>query len=172
MIRLFRILLPVFACISVGSSYSLAQNLEIPAGWKKISVCQLNFLIPKNLKNQNVKGIDSCVAEFKNGKMRIAIDYGLYSGTFKNDSTTVDFKEEWREIDGKKAQLATFKYTRARDRRKFAAGLYVLIYEAQDGMKTSLNMTISVKDEKNLETAKQIFQSLRFDQYKPFTVEP
>lgn len=85
------------------------------------------------------------------------------------DGTTVDFKEEFTEIDGKKAQLVTFKDTRGS--RKFVAGLYVLIYEAPDGMKTSLNMSINVKSAEDLETAKQIFQSLRFDAFKPFTVE-
>ena len=102
--------------------------------------------------------------------MRIAIDYGLYSGEYKNDGTTVDFKEEFTEIDGKKAQLVTFKD--ARDRRKLVAGLYVLIHEVPGKMKTSLNMMINVKNAEDLETAKRIFRSIRFDEYKPFTVEP
>ena len=170
MVRSFCILFLAFACIYPGLSGSYAQVSEIPKGWKKVSVCQLNFVIPKDLKNQNVRGIDSCVAEFKSSRMRLAIDYGLYSGAYKNDGTTFDFKEEFTEIDGKKAQLVTFKDTR--DSRKFVAGLYVLIYEVPGNMKTSLNMMINVKSVEDLETAKRIFQSLRFDQFKPFTIEP
>ena len=152
MIRLFYILFLAFAYMYAGLSNSQAQASDIPNGWKKVSLCQLNFLIPKNLKNQNVKGIDSCVAEFRNGKMRLAIDYGSYGGAYKNDSTVFDFKEELTEIDGKKAQLVTFKNWR--DRRKIVAGLYVLIHVGQDGMKTSLNMTITLKNGEDLATAK------------------
>jgi hypothetical protein len=168
MIRSFCILFLTFAYVNADLVGSYAQVSEIPNGWKKVSLCQLHFLIPKNMKNQNVKGIDSCVADFKNSRMRLAIDYGSYSGAYKNDGTTSDFKEEFTEIDGKKAQLVTFKDRRD---RKFVAGLYVLIHEAQDGMKTSLNMSISVKSEEDLETARHIFQSLRFDKFTPFTVE-
>ena len=169
MIRLFCILFLAFAYISAGLTSSYAQSSEIPNGWKRVSLCQLNFLIPKHLKNQHVKGIDSCVAEFKSSKMRLAIDYGSYSGAYKSDGTTVDFKEEFTEIDGKKAQLVTFKDTR--DSRRFVAGLYVLIHEAQNGMNTSLNMSIRVKSAEDLETARHVFQSLRFDKFKPFTVQ-
>ena len=102
--------------------------------------------------------------------MRLAIDYGLYSGAYKNDGTTLDFKEEFTEIDGKKAQVVTFKDTRGS--RKFGAGLYVLIHEVPGKMKTSLNMMINVKNAEDLETASRIFQSVRFDEFKPFTVEP
>lgn len=130
-------------------------------GWKRVSVCQIHFLIPKALKTQNVKGIDSCVAEFRNGNIRLAIDYGLYGGEYKHDSTTFDFKEESTEIDGKKAQLVTFKDRP--DSRKLVAGLYVLIYEASDKMKISLNMTINLKSREYLEIAKRIFSSVRFD---------
>ena len=126
--------------------------------------------MPKELKNQNVRGIDSCVAEFRSGKMRLAIDYGSYSGAYRNDGTTLDFKEEFVEIDGKRAQLVTFRD--ARGGLRFGAGLYVLINESREGMKTALNMMVQVKRAEDLETAKRIFRSIRFEEFRPFTVEP
>jgi len=163
MTRLFSILFLAFAYTFVGLPNYYAQDSKIPSGWKKVSVCQINFLMPKNLKNQNVKGVDSCVVHFKSGKMRLSIDYGYYGGTYKNDGRVVGFKERFTEIDGKKAQLVTYKYTL--NDKKSITGLYVLIYEAQDGMKTSLTMTIEAKSEKEMETAQQIFQSLRFSEF-------
>jgi hypothetical protein len=168
MTRLFCILVlaSAYVCADVGGGY--AQVSEVPDGWKKISVCQFHFLIPQSMKNQNARGIDSCVAEFKSSKMRLAIDYGAYSGSYMSDGSNLDFKEEVAEIDGKKAQLVTFKD--ARERRDFVAGLYVLIHE-ETGRKISLNMTITVRSAEDLETAKRVFRSIRFDKYKPFIVE-
>ena len=160
MIRLFGILFLVLAYNYVGLIDGYAQDLIVPNDWKEISVCEIKFAMPINLKNQNVKGIDSCVADFKSSKMRIGIDYGSYGGAYKNNGTKVDFKEEFTEIDEKKAQLVTYKNTR--NSRKVSAGLYVLVYEANDGTKTSLNMTIEVESEKDLETVKQIFKSVLF----------
>lgn len=171
MLRLFRILFFVVISVGAASSESRAQEeTKAPAGWKKFSACQFHFLAPSNLKNQNARGIDSCVAEYKSSKLRIAIDYGWYGGSYRNDSGAIDFKEEIIEIDGRKAQLVTFK--NARGKQAYVAGLYVLIHQSQDGTKVSLNMTINAKTAEDSETAKQIFRSLRFDGYQPFTVEP
>jgi hypothetical protein len=160
MIRLLSVVILAFAYFYVGVIDIYAQDLTVPTGWQKISVCEIKLLIPIDLKNQYAKGIDSCVVSFKSTKMRIGIDYGSYGNAYKNDGTKVDFKEEFKEIDSKKAQLVTYKD--ARNGREFTAGLYVVIYEAQDRVKTSLNMTVETKSEKELETAKQIFQSILF----------
>lgn len=105
-----------------------------------------------------MRGIDSCVAEFKSDKLRLTVDYGSYGGAYRDDGSNAEFKEEFIEIDGKRAQFVTFKD--ARDKRKFIAGLYILIYEAQDGMKTSLKMTIDVRIEEDLKSPSRFFKVL------------
>src|SRR5882762_9362289 len=108
---MFRVLVSslflTLAHTSVGFTYWHAQTFAMTPGWEKVSVCQIRFLIPKNLKNQHAKGIDSCVAEFHNGTMRLAIDAGSFGGDIAKAKTMLDFTEEFAVIDGKKAQLIT-----------------------------------------------------------------
>lgn len=174
MIRLFSILLLAVAYIHAGSIESYAQDSTTPTEWKKVSVCRINFRLPETFKNQYAKGIDSCVAEFRVGKMRLAIDSGSYGGGFTKAETSLNFKEEIVEIDGKKAQVVTYQDTRKKSTRKFVAGFSVVLFESQDKQKQPsvfLIMTIESKREKDLETARQIFQSIRFEPFTPSTVE-
>lgn len=174
MIRLFNILFLAFAYASIGLIDSYAQNSKIPSKWTTVKVCQINFVIPKSLKNQYAKGIDSCVADFGNGRMKLTIDSGHYGGKFTRAETSLNFKEEFVEIDGKKVQLVFYNDTRSKANRKFVAGLAVVLNEAKNKEKelsTFLIMTIEAKSETEIEIAKQIFQSIRFDVFAPFTVE-
>ena len=161
------------AHLSLGFTYCHAQSSTVTPGWEKVSVCQIRFLIPKNLKNQHAKGIDSCVAEFRNGTMRLAIDAGSFGGEVTKAEMMVDFKEEFVVIDGKKVQLITYKDAQTKSKRKFVAGLYVVLYEAKPKeTQTSafLYMSVAGKSEKEIEIAKQIFRSIRFDPYQPTTI--
>ncbi|MBC7912477.1 MAG: hypothetical protein H7Y30_18365 [Pyrinomonadaceae bacterium] len=175
MTRLFLgILFLTFAHTWVGLINSHAQAPTIPHDWKTVSACQIRFSTPKDLKNQNVRGIDSCYAEFRNSKMRLTIDSGSWGGVFTRTQTNLDFKEEFIDIDGKKAQVVTYKDAQSNSSRKFVAGFYVALYESPDKEKQPsafLYMTARVKSEKELEVAKQIFRSIRFDAYRPFTIE-
>ena len=162
------------ALVSLGLTCSHAQSPTVTPDWEKVGVCQIRFLIPKDLKNQHVKGIDSCFAEFRNGKMRLAIDAsGLGGGGFTKYETMLDFVDESVVIDGKKVQIITYKDGRTKSKRKFVAGLYVVLYEAKPKeTQTSafLYMTVEGNSEKEIQIAKQIFRSIQFDAYKPSTI--
>lgn len=165
MIKFFiKVLFFVFAFGFVGLTDNYAQNSKVASGWKKVSICDISFIVPKNLKNNNARGIDSCVASFSNDKIGLGIDYGWYSSASTKYESYTDFKEEFIQIDGKKAQLATYIDTRSNDEEMFVARIYIVTNEPEGGgMTTALNMTIGVGNEKDLETAKKIFQSIRFD---------
>lgn len=174
MIRIFNILFLALVYAFVGLTVSYAQNSKIPSKWTTVKACQINFAIPKSLKNQYAKGIDSCVADFRNGRMKLTIDSGHYGGTFTKSETSLNFKEEFVEIDGKKVQLVFYKDTRKKANRKFVAGLAVVLNEAKNKEKelsTFLIMMVEAKSETEIEIAKQIFQSIRFDVFAPFIVE-
>ena len=176
MIRLSSILFLLFIYNCCALIEIRAQDSIDSSDWEKINVCQIKFLIPKKLKNQYAKGIDSCVAEFRNGKMRLLIDSGSYGGLYKKTESNLDFKEEFIEIDSKKAQIVTYKDTQKKSKRKFVAGFYVVLYESQNKKMESsafLYMTIESKNENDLKIAKQIFQSIHFDVYSPrgYTIE-
>ena len=167
MIRFFiKILFLAFVFCFVGLSSNHAQDSKVPSSWKKVSICNINFFVPKNLKNNNARGIDSCVASFDSEEIGLNIDYGWYgSPSAKYSEEYTDFKEEFIKIDRKKAQLATFRDERMDSKQNFVARIYVALGKklAGVGMTPSLNMTITVRSEKELETARQIFQSIRFD---------
>lgn len=177
MTRLFTILFLIFvyACIALIEIH--AQDATIPPDWEKVGVCQINFLIPKNLKNQYSRGIDSCFAEFRSKNMYLAIDSGSWGGGEQTKiESNLDFKEESVEIDGKKAQIITYKDAQKKSKRKFIAVFNVVLYESQKNeiqRNVNLSMKIEAKNENDLETAKQIFQSIRFDAYSPrfYTIE-
>ena len=102
--------------------------------------------------------------------MRLSIDSGSYGGVYKKAESYLYFTEEFIEIDGKKAQIITYKDAQKKSKRKFVAGLYVVLYKSQNKeMQPSafLYMTIEGKNENDLEIAKQIFQTIRFDIYLP-----
>ena len=176
---MFRLLVSLLfltlAQMSVGLTCGQAQSSTVPPGWETVGACQIRFRIPHDLKNQHVKGIDSCFAEFRNGKMRLAIDAsGLGGGGFTKAESMLDFVEESVVIDGKKVQIITYKDGRTKSKRKFVAGLYVVLYEAKPKeTQTSvfLYMTVAGNSEKEIEIAKQIFRSIHFDAYRPFLIE-
>jgi hypothetical protein len=169
------ILFLTLAVVSLGLICSHAQSPTVTLDWEKVGVCQIRFLIPKDLKNQHAKGIDSCFAEFRSGKMRLAIDAsGLGSGGgFTKHETMLDFVEESVVIDGKKVQIITYKDGRTKSKRKFVAGLFVVLYEAKPKeTQTSayLYMTVEGNNEEEIQIAKQIFLSIQFDAYKPSSI--
>ena len=155
-----------FAFGYAGLINNYSQDLKVSSGWKKVHACGITFLVPKTLKNKKAQGFDSCVAIFRNSKVYLAIDSGWYGSVSSKSNTSPDFKEEFIEIDGKKAQLATYVRGRSNSDQQFFARIYVALSEPRDDAitveTTSLNMTVQVRSEKELETAKQIFQSIRF----------
>ena len=169
------LLLLTLAHMSLGLTCGQAQSSTITPGWERVAACQIRFLIPQDLKNQYVKGIDSCFAEFRNGKMRLAIDAGsLGGGGFTKYETMLDFVEESAVLDGKKVQIITYKDGQTKSKRKFIAGLYVVLYEAKPKdtqMSAFLYMTVQGNSEKEIEIAKQVFRSIHFDTYRPFLIE-
>jgi hypothetical protein len=172
---LVSLLFLTLAHLSLGLTCVHAQSSTVTSGWKRVAACQMRFLIPQDLKKQPGNGIDSCFAEFRNGKMRLAIDAGtLGNGGFAKDETMLDFVEESVVVDGKKVQLITYKDGRTKSKRKFVAELYVVLYQAKPNetqRSAFLYMTVHGNSEKEIEIAKQIFHSIHFDVYRPFLIE-
>jgi hypothetical protein len=172
---LVSLLFLALAHMSLGLTCSHAQTSTVTPGWEKVGACQIRFWIPQDLKNQHVKGIDSCVAEFRNGKMRVAIDAGWFGGgDFTKAETMLDFVEESIVIDGKKVEFITYKDARTKSKRRFVARLSVTLHEGKTkdtDPSVFLYMTVEGNSEKEIELAKQIFCSIHLDVYRPFLIE-
>jgi hypothetical protein len=167
MVRLFiKTLFSVLAFGYVGLTDNFAQKSKIPSGWKKVSACEIRFFVPPDFNEKDSEGTDSCVTTFGNGKIWLHIDYGYYGDASENDETVTDFKEDSIQIDGKKAQIATYKENFADAKDAPVARLYVVVDTSEKktkGVITSLNMEVVLENEKDLEMAKQIFRSIRFN---------
>jgi heat shock protein HslJ len=133
------------------------QNSQ--SNWQQFSKCGFTFSAPKTLVDLTGRGIDSCVGSFKDENLRIGIDYGMYSARFKKESSRIEFKEETIEIDGKSAQLITYVYSINYGVKTYFSGLHI---ELDTKGNLALNMIIFVANEKDLETAKQIFKTIKF----------
>lgn len=155
----------VFAFSYLGLTNNFAQNLKVPSDWKKVNACEISFFVPQDFKETDSEGTDSCVRTIGNGKIWLHIDYGYYGGASENDETVTDFKEDSIKIDGKKAQLATYREDFADAKTTLVARIYVVVDTSEKktkGVITSLNMEVVLENEKDSETARQIFRSIRF----------
>ncbi len=125
----------------------------------------MSFFVPKDFNETDSQGVDSCVRTFTDSKTWLHIDYGYYGEASENDETLTGFREEFIRINGKKAQLATFRRDFANAKNTFVARIFVVVDTSEKrtrGVVTSLNMELLLTDEKDLEMARQIFQSIRF----------
>jgi len=127
-----------------------AQSREIPKGWKEINECGASFLVPKGMKRERDKAIpiDSCFATFKNSALKL----GLSNDNYAPEPEETSY--ESIEIDGNKARLiVTPNYLK----------IYTLFIEATYPRFT-FAMSITFKKPDDAQTARQIFQSIRFVQ--------
>ena len=164
------ILLTVFIAIALAVpafDHPAAQNQAVNDEWVTVHVCHLSLLIPKDLKRSDMHGIDSCMAEFTNQKIRLYLDYGQYSGPKVKSERDLDFKEQSIFIDGKTARVATYKDdpTYAEGKKpylRYFAHLYVS--DAGFGSRpVSLEMNVGGESEGDQEIGLRIFRSIRFE---------
>ena len=149
------------AAVSRGATYNNAGD-----NWIRVEACRISFLIPRNLKRTNREGVDSCIAEFANGKMTLSIDYGWYGGPGVNTGA-LQLKKESITVDGRMGQLVTYidsLYARKNPLQKYVAHMYVVVKPADANglMTTSLMMTVRGDSEKKQEIARRVFSSVHF----------
>jgi len=163
----FAIFLSVTAWLFLShSQVAKPPPTTIPDGWNKIELGDFSFYAPPDMKNRNVRGIDSAVWEFRNHSMTLNLDYGMYSNDLKSYVDQPEYRAEWLGIDGKKAVIATL---RMRDKdmaaspekdRKYIAAVY--FPDVNSGEKTKLTFWASCVDSATQESAKRIFLSIKF----------
>lgn len=166
------ILSTVFIAIAFAAfDQAAAQNQAVNDEWVTVHVCHLSFLIPKDLKRTDARGVDSCVAEFTNQKIRLYLDYGYYTGPKEKSVRDFDFKEQSILIGGKTAQVTTYN-----DDTTYSGGkkpylryfthLYVIVKPgvAEFGSRPfSLTMNLGGESEGDEEIGLRIFRSIRFE---------
>src|SRR2546427_10407959 len=114
------------------------------------------------MRNQNARGTDSAVWEFRNRQMTLNLDYGMYSNDLEFYAGQPEYHTEWVRIDGKRAKIATLRMNDAdswdKD-RKYVAAVY---FPEVNGRATKLTFWADCIYPATRDSAKNIFLSIRF----------
>jgi hypothetical protein len=168
------IVITFFIAITCGVAdfgHSAAQNQVVSDEWVTVHVCHVSFLIPKDLKRTDTQGVDSCVAEFTNEKIKLYLDYGHYTSPKEKSSRDFDFKEQSIMVGGKTARVATYNddttYSGGeKPYLRYFAHMYVIVKPGEgepELLPISLMMNVGGKSENVQEIAQRIFRSVSFD---------
>ena len=96
-------------------SISIPENKEVvlPADWKLISECEIQFYIPPDLKEEKIQPYDSCVIQLRSKNISLGIDVleGQPDSDFSRSneySRRNNFRLEKTVIDKQHAEITTF----------------------------------------------------------------
>src|SRR5262245_12821922 len=158
-----------------NSAISAHSHLETPKqsldptkpgpGWKRVDADGLFFLsLPEDMKKQNVRGIDSSVGEYRNVRMVVSFDYGIYSNPLESYSGRPEYKESLKNIGGKKAKIVVFSNTRADSKYKYYSAVHFPEVEKGRFANMNIRLTLSVEfsEESDNAIAQVIFESISF----------
>lgn len=132
---------------SLADSYNDFIQIE----YKKFSFC-----IPIDLKEQNVKCIDSFCKEFKNEKMILTIDADPNAGIPVLERTNLSYQENTILVDNRKVWLWYFEQDHE---YKYLSGAN---FWSEKHDYYDLGMFLSYKDLNQKETVEKIIKSVRF----------
>jgi hypothetical protein len=142
------------------------KQFVVPADWKLVSECNVEFYIPPDFKKETVKPIDSCVIKYRNDKTVILIDvlgYITPDASCKDEySDEHDFNFIQTKIDGRKAEIITVFESDDNDNAKelnYAAVLFVPQMRKNGGTLTIWINSVNAEERKK---AMFIYQTVRF----------
>ena len=153
----------VFAAhgVSVGRQKKATDDT-----WVKVSICEITFLLPPDMRKLDTESIDSCIAAFSNGNMSLALDFGFYSSEANKMKTHLDYKKQSITIGGKPGTLEMFIDESAWGRgsgKKYVAHAHVITKPGSlTDMQTSLMLTVRGKSAEAQLLARRIFESVSF----------
>lgn len=161
--------LSLLAVCFLGGRYFLSQRpiswppFVAPSDWKEIDLGPFLFYLPPDIKPKSIHGIDSEVWKYSNSAIQLTIDWGWYPGAFDGYRDQPEYKEEWVKVDGKTAHFGSFRFdedhTAALDDKRYDSAICFAGTETK-----SMNLTFWAycKTKSDQETAKMIFQSIKF----------
>lgn len=162
-------LLLLIVCI-LSARFILSQRptpwppFVAPSDWKEIDLGHFLFHLPPDMKPQSVQGIDSTVWQYSNSSIRLTLDWGQYPGGFEPYRDQPEYKEEWIKVNGKTAHFWSFRLSEdntaaALDDKRYDA---TICFADTETKRMNLTFWAGCKTKSDQETAKMIFQSIRF----------
>jgi len=134
-------------------------------GWRRVDADGLFFLsLPADMKKQIVRGIDSSVGEYRNGRVVVSYDYGIYSNPLETFSDKPEYKENLKDIGGKKAKIVFFSNTSAASKYKYYSAVHFPEVEKSrfENMNIKLTLSVEFNEESDESIAPAIFESIAF----------
>lgn len=138
--------------LATGILFSVSARADDT--WKKIENSSFSFSVPQSFKKTDQHGIDSFVEEYVSEGIKLAFDYGIYSGGFSDWSKETKFDD--LKIDGKAARIGT-KSIEPHNGFLYFTQVHIKL----DGA-VALDMFADCRSEKEVALAKKIFETIVF----------
>jgi hypothetical protein len=128
-------------------------------GWKEITFANLLALrVPQDVLHLEVQGIDSEIAEWRGKKVKIRIDYGLFSDRLTSYDSREGYVEREELISGLPVRFVEFQEA---DESRFVAA-YFFDLSSIGVSPRSLTVVVRASDPSATETARRIVRSIEF----------
>jgi hypothetical protein len=142
------------------------DSAGVPRNWKTVELSDFSFSLPPDMRDEEVKGIDSAVWQYRNDGMILTIDYGMYSNSLESYKSQPGHHEEWFLIGGKRAKICTFQldesFMNTAEDRDFSFISAAYFPEVRESSVAKLSIWVNAKGTGEQEAAKKIFQSVEF----------
>jgi hypothetical protein len=112
------------------------------------------------MKEKKVQGVDSVVNAFESKSIRISSDYGSFSDPLDHDADKPKYQKSNVTVGGKAATLVAYEDPGSERGKQFVAAIHFPKVTG-DG-KIRLTVYAFCADEKAQQTAKRIFQTIKF----------
>lgn len=148
------------------TSNSYKSRIQIQKGWRLVDLGNFSFLLPEVMKDQNAKGIDSEVWEFKDETMLLMIDSGMYKmgfseiEEFENQKKTIKIdgtEGQYFYINFLKPKSPNSKIEKEEKEKPFAEGIIF-----NRGKNFYSSFWIQYKSAENQKIVKNILYSIKF----------
>ena len=172
--RLLRFLIPISfalalsACLGPDESV-MAEAAQGRAQARRVEISEagLSIQLPAEMKEVPVKGIDSLVRMYESSELKLLMDYGAYSDSFKNipDAATDLQIEEALIIDGRSAKLVTYVLASGAGGRPgfpYFAGIHFA--DLGRGPRFKLTFSASARTPEAQSLAEQIMKTIVFSE--------
>jgi hypothetical protein len=141
-----------------------AEAPQLKPGWKRIEAQgHFSFHLPETMQPVEIHGIDSYVGEYKDDRMKVVFDYGMYSNPLSSYSKSPEYKEINKPIGGLPAKIVFCRQTDPAAGYQYFAGVYFAsVKPGTEQTSNKLMLSAEFNSADDWQTAQTIFESIRF----------
>ena len=137
-----------------------SQPAAVPADWVPVDAGgKFKLLMPADMKEQKVRGIDSFVTRYRSETILLNCDYGWYSDPLA-DPNKPKHQKASVVVGGKAAIIVTYESPDSNSDGPFVAAIH--FPDVTGDKRTRLTVFAQCKDAKSQQVAKQILQTITF----------